>query len=81
MGFTAITVAWLSQLSPFGILLVSLLFGVLEKGSSAVESAFRVSPSVADVLQGVILFFVLGAEFFIRYQLKLRNREERGMKA
>ena len=81
VGFTAITVAWLSQLSPFGILLVSLLFGVLEKGSSAVESAFRVSPSVADVLQGVILFFVLGAEFFIRYQLKLRHREERGMKA
>lgn len=74
VGFTAITVAWLAQLSPLGILVVSLLFGVLEKGSSAVESAFRLSPSMADVLQGIILFFVLGAEFFIRYQVKFREK-------
>lgn len=73
VGFTAITVAWLSRLSPFAILVVSLLFGVLEKGSGAVESAFKVSPSMADVLQGIILFFMLGAEFFINYRLMFRK--------
>lgn len=73
VGFTAITVAWLARLSPLGILAVSLLFGVLEKGSGAVESAFKVSPAMADVLQGIILFFMLGAEFFINYKLMFRH--------
>ena len=81
VGFTAITVAWLARLSPIGILIVSVLFGILEKGSGAVESAFKVSPSMADVLQGIILFFVLGAEFFIHYQIMFREREAKGAKA
>lgn len=81
VGFTAITVAWLAQLSPLGILIVSILFGILEKGSGTVESTFKVSPSMADVLQGVILFFVLGAEFFIRYQIKFREKSGEGAKA
>lgn len=78
VGFTAIIVAWLARLSPLGILLTSALFGVMEKGSGAIESAFKISPSMADVLQGIILFFVLGAEFFINYRLMFRGRAEKG---
>ena len=78
VGFTAIIVAWLARLSPLGILLTSFLFGVMEKGSGAIESAFKLSPSMADVLQGIILFFVLGAEFFISYQLKFRSGKAKG---
>lgn len=75
-GFTAITIAWLSRLSPIAILLVSFLFGVMEKGSGAVETALKISPSMADVMQGIILFFMLGAEFFINYKLMLRSDKE-----
>lgn len=77
VGFTAIIVAWLAQLNPFGILLVSSLFGIMEKGSSIVESTFSLSADSSDVLQGVILFFVLATEFFIRYKFAFRNRRKK----
>lgn len=77
-GFTAITIAWLAQLAPFAILIVSILFGVLEKGCRAIESAYKISPAVADVFQGIILFFVLGSEFFIRYKIVFRQKASGG---
>lgn len=73
VGFTAITVAWLSRLSPFGILITSSLFACLQKGSGTIQSIHNISPSAADVLQGIILFFVLGAEFFINYKIMRTN--------
>ena len=72
VGFTAIIIAWLAQLNPFAILLVSFLFSVLEKGSSVVQSTFGLSTDCADVLQGIILFFILGCEFFVRYRFLFR---------
>lgn len=69
VGFTAIIIAWLAQLNPFGILFVSFAFSVLEKGSSVVQSTYGVSSNSADVLQGIILFFILGCEFFVRFKL------------
>jgi len=75
VGFTAIIVAWLAQLNPITILVVSFLFSVLEKGSSVVQSTFGLSTNCADVLQGIILFFVMGCEFFIRYGFVLRKRK------
>ena len=77
VGFTAIIVAWLSQLNPVIILAVSSLFGILEKGSSVVQSDFGLSTDCADVLQGIILFFILGCEFFIRYRFVGRGHGEK----
>ncbi len=74
VGFTAIIVAWLAQLNPFSILIVSFLFSVLEKGSSVVQSNYGLSTDCADVLQGIILFFILGCEFFVRYQFQFRKK-------
>ena len=75
VGFTAITVSWLGQLNPFGILITSCLFAILEKGSGTVQSLFHISPAASDVLQGIILFFVLGAEFFVQYRLVKKGKE------
>lgn len=77
VGFTAIIIAWLAQLNPFAILIVSFLFSVLEKGSSVVQSAYGLSTDCADVLQGIILFFILGCEFFIRYRFVFRKKEKK----
>lgn len=74
VGFTAIIVAWLANLNPFGILMVSFLFSVLEKGSSVMQSTYGLSSYSADVLQGIILFFILGCEFFIRYKFIFRTK-------
>nr|WP_312578936.1 ABC transporter permease [Sedimentibacter sp.] len=74
VGFTAIIVAWLANLNPFGILMVSFLFSVLEKGSSVMQSTYGLSTYSASVLQGIILFFILGCEFYIRYKFVFRNK-------
>lgn len=75
VGFTAITVSWLSQLNPLVMLPVSFLFAVLQKGSGFIESVFGISNAAAAVLQGVLLFFVLGCEFFIRFRLVMHRKE------
>lgn len=74
VGFTAIIVAWLANLNPVGILLVSFLFSVLEKGSSVMQSTYGLSTYSAAVLQGIILFFILGCEFFVRYKFIFGNK-------
>lgn len=76
VGFTAIIVAWLARLNPFMILVVTFLFSVLEKGSSVMQSAFGLSAAVSDLLQGIILFFILGFDFFKSYSLVFRKKTE-----
>ena len=72
-GFTAVSVAWLSRLSPFGVMVVSFLFSVMQKGCSMMQTEYRIPSSMSDILQGIILFFVLGSEFFIRYRIAVRE--------
>lgn len=74
VGFSAIIIAWLAQLNPIGILLVSFFFSVLEKGSSVVQSSFGLSIDCAEVIKGIILFFILGCEFFVRYGFVSRKK-------
>lgn len=73
VGFTAIIVAWLAKLNPIGITVVSVLFAVLEKGCGVAESKFRLSASVADIVQGLILFVILGFDFFMRYKITVNK--------
>lgn len=70
VGFTAITVAWLAKLNPIAMVVVTVLFCILTKGSDTIQSLYNIAPAAAEVFQGIILFFVLGSEFFIRYRLR-----------
>ncbi|MHB8984973.1 MAG: ABC transporter permease [Eubacteriales bacterium] len=76
-GYTAIIVAWLSRLNPFALLAVAFLFGGLQVGGYAVQVS-GVPSSTVSMLQGLLLFFVLGGEIFNRYRLVLRNRSDGG---
>ncbi|AOY74964.1 ABC transporter permease [Clostridium formicaceticum] len=78
VGFTAIIVAWLSYLNPILILVVTILFSILEKGCSVMQSAFGLSAAVSAILQGIILFFILGFDFFRKYQFIFRKRLKGG---
>ena len=69
-GYTAIIVAWLSHLHPFAILLTSVLFGVLLVGGEALQIELGLTLSSVEILQGLVLFFVLGGEFFRNYRLR-----------
>ena len=76
-GFTAITVAWLAQLNPFAMVGISALLAVLQKGADTLNSQMGIPASLSDVITGVLLFFMLGCEFFINYKLVFRGAEER----
>jgi simple sugar transport system permease protein len=70
-GFTAIIVAWLAKLSPWGILLVSVLMAGLSTGGDQLQISMGLPAAVSGVLQGSILFFVLGANVFVNYRLRI----------
>lgn len=76
VGFTAITVAWLSKMNPFGMLVVSVFIAMLERGSNTIQTNFKIPASASDLIIGIILFFMLGCEFFITYKLIPRRKEE-----
>lgn len=73
VGFTAIIVAWLARLNPFFSVFFTLFLSALQKGSSVMQSAFGLSTYVSDVLQGIILFVILGVDFFTQYKLVFRG--------
>lgn len=74
VGWTAVIVAWLAKLNPFAILIVSLLMGILQKGSAVAESAYQISSAASDILEGIILFSVLAADFFINYRIVVKKK-------
>lgn len=69
-GYTAIIIAWLAKLNPFAIVIVSILFGALQVGGYLVQT-LGVPATVAAMLQGAVLFFVVGGEVFTTYRLKV----------
>ncbi len=70
-GYTAIIVAWLSHLNPLLSLVVAFLMGALLVGGEALQIGMRLPLASAMILQGLILFFVLGGEFFHNYRIRL----------
>ena len=67
VGFTSITVAWLSQLNSFAMIAISMILAVLEKGSNTLQTRMSVPASIADIITGILLFCMLSCEFFINY--------------
>ncbi len=68
-GYTAIITAWLSYLKAPVVPVVCILFAAMIQGGTFIQMAFQIPQSAAQILQGTILFFVLGSEFFIRYRI------------
>ena len=75
-GFTAIIVAWLAKFNSFVMILFSALLIFLDKGAIEIASQYNLNDYVSSMLTGIILFFILGSEFFINYQLKFRSSKE-----
>ena len=68
-GFTAIMVSWLAKFNPIFMILTSFLIVFLEMGSGQLNMVFGISSSISDIITGIILFFIIGCEFFLRYKL------------
>ncbi len=72
-GFTAIMVSWLAKFNPIFMVLTSLLIVFLQKGASKISEVYRLNSSFSDIITGIIIFFIIGSEFFINYTIK-RNK-------
>ena len=76
VGWTGVVVAWLAKLNMVGIVVASLLITVLQFGCQTASTTYpSIDANFANLLQGVILFIVLAADFFTRFRLA-RTRKE-----
>ena len=76
-GFTAIMVSWLGKFNPITMVLTSFLIVFLENGSDRIVSMFSssgVNPAFPSIITGIILFFIIGCEFFINYKIVFRKK-------
>lgn len=78
-GFTAIIVAWLAKFNTFYMALISFLLVFLSRGASEIASAYSLNDYAASIIEGIILFFILGSEFFINYRMIFRGSKHKGV--
>jgi len=55
---------------------ISALLVFLDKGAVQIASQFGLNDYVSEMITGIILFFILGCEFFINYKLIFRSKKE-----
>ncbi len=69
-GFTAVLVSWLAKFNPVSMVLSSFLIVFMDNGASEISTAFGLNQSFSDIITGIILFTLIGCEFFINYKIK-----------
>lgn len=72
-GFTAVMVSWLAKFNPIWMVFTSFLLVFLSRGAGEIATNFSLNQSFGDILTGVILFFIIGSEFFINYKISFRR--------
>ena len=75
-GFTAIMVSWLAKFNPLTMILTSFILVFMEKGAGEVATDLGLNHAFSDIITGIIIFFIIGSEFFIHYQIKFREKEK-----
>lgn len=79
-GFTAVLVSWMSKFNPLIMMFSSALIIFMSRGAGEISTAYGLNHSYADILTGIILFFLIGCEFFISYRLTFRKKAEKEAK-
>jgi simple sugar transport system permease protein len=72
-GFTAIIVATLGRLHPFGIALASLLMALVYLGGEAVQITLQLPKAISLVFQGMLLLLILGCDVLVNYRIEKRQ--------
>ena len=72
-GFTAIMVSWLARFNPIVMIVTAFILVFLDAGAQQIGTVFSLNESFSDILTGIILFFIIGSDFFVNYELKFRK--------
>lgn len=73
-GFTAVLVSWMSKFNPLTMVFSSFLIIFMDRGASEISTSLGLNHSYSDILTGIILFFIIGCEFFITYRIQFRKK-------
>lgn len=74
LGFTAVMVSWLAKFNPVSMIFTSFIIIFMDRGASEISTTFGLNQSFADIMTGILLFFIIGCEFFIAYKLNFRRK-------
>ncbi len=77
-GFTAIIVSWLAKFNVWVMAVIAFLLVFMQQGAIQIATKYKLNENASDVVTGIILFFVIGCEFFINYKLEFRKKHEQG---
>jgi simple sugar transport system permease protein len=78
-GFDGIAIALIGQLHPIGVVLAGLFFGVLNVGSNSMELMTSVPSSIAEIIQGMIIIFVVAGMVLVeRNKIKFHFQKIKG---
>ena len=73
-GFTAVMVSWMSKFNPIAMLFSSALLEFMEAGAGDIATNFGLNQSFGDIMTGIIIFFIIGSEFFINYKINFSHK-------
>ena len=76
-GFTAVMVSWLAKFNPLVMVITTFLLVFLSRGASEITTIYSLNHSFGDILTGIILFFIIGSEFFIGYRLSFLRKDKK----
>ena len=72
-GFAAIIVAFVGRLHPIGIVLASLVMALFYIGGELAQSRLGLPSALTGVYQGLLLFFLLACDTFVRYRVQFHR--------
>jgi len=75
-GYTAIIVAWLARRNPLAVIITSFLFAIIISGGDVIKVSLGLPFQLINVFNGLILFFLIGSEVFIRYKVSFSFRRQ-----
>ena len=70
-------VSWLAKFNPFYMVLTSFLLVFLQKGAIEISTVYGLNDSFSEILTGVIIFFIIGSEFFVNYSVRFRHSDKK----
>lgn len=75
-GFIAVMVGWMAKFNPISMIFACLLIVFLQRGAGEISTAFGLNQAFGDILTGIIIFFIIGCEFFINYKINRSKAEK-----
>ena len=75
-GFTAVMVSWMAKFNPIAMIFASFLIVFMNRGAGEISTTFGLNQSYSDILMGIILFFLIGCEFFITYKISYTKKKK-----